>query len=701
MESIKEYAFKNCKGLTGTLTIPGSVKSIENGAFTNCSSLSTLSISNGVTSIGNNAFKYCSGLTSVLIPNSVISIGISAFESCWKLTKLVIPEGVNSIGYSAFQSCSSLKLVESYIINPYNIDNRVFKGISSTAKLMVPKGTKSKYEACSGWTNNFKEISEIGATTTYTLSITATGNGSASYSGSTVRDKTSSFTVNEGSSATITFTPDNGYRIKSVMVNNSTVSVSNNQYTISSINANTTVSVEFEAIPSSTYTLSITASGNGSASYNGTTVRERTTTFTVNNGSKIEINLNSDNGYRLKSIKENNSVVTSYVSNGIYTINSLSRNTSIEVEFEAIPSASEGDYNTFITCIYRSSNITKNGSNVQNYVGFDITNSGNKSIYITKIITKDPDTKEILATSTDTSILGELQSGNTKSLSVKLNKDIVPTWELTYTYENKEYSYDNIQYVLLYITSNKYGSVSFMDVSIGDETKKFSIKPGADATIEFTPSDECVLSKLAINGTDMISSVVNNKYKIGNITSKTTVSAVFDKTSGNNQSINGHEYVDLGLPSGRYWATVNYGAKNPEDVGAYLSSSGLGNVASNWGEYWRTPTKEEMQELLDECEWLWTELNGRNGFRLKGPNGNSLFLPAAGMRQPPAIMGKDVIKNGSTAYYFTTDHEDFWNYWIFEGNSSTRTISKMSVTTEECLVRPISTVKDESFLLVV
>ncbi len=137
VESIKEYAFKNCKGLTGTLTIPGSVKSIENGAFTNCSSLSTLSISNGVTSIGNNAFKYCSGLTSVLIPNSVISIGISAFESCWKLTKLVIPEGVNSIGYSAFQSCSSLKLVESYIINPYNIDNRVFKGISSTAKLTV------------------------------------------------------------------------------------------------------------------------------------------------------------------------------------------------------------------------------------------------------------------------------------------------------------------------------------------------------------------------------------------------------------------------------------------------------------------------------------------------------------------------------------------------------------------------------------
>jgi hypothetical protein len=82
---------------------------------------------------------------------------------------------------------------------------------------------------------------------TYTLAITATGNGSASYNGTTIRGRTSSFTVNEGSAATIRFSPDGGYRVKSVKVNGSSVSVSNNQHTINNIRQNTTVEVVFEA----------------------------------------------------------------------------------------------------------------------------------------------------------------------------------------------------------------------------------------------------------------------------------------------------------------------------------------------------------------------------------------------------------------------------------------------------------------------
>ena len=67
---------------------------------------------------------------------------------------------------------------------------------------------------------------------TYNLSIKATGNGSASYDGNTIRSKTSTFTVTEGTNVIITFTPDNGYQTKSVKVNNSAVSVSNNQYIV-------------------------------------------------------------------------------------------------------------------------------------------------------------------------------------------------------------------------------------------------------------------------------------------------------------------------------------------------------------------------------------------------------------------------------------------------------------------------------------
>ena len=52
----------------------------------------------------------------------------------------------------------------------------------------------------------------------------------------------------------------------------------------------------------------------------------------------------------------------------------------------------------------------------------------------------------------------------------------------------------------------------------------------------------------------------------------------------------------------------------------------------NWGVSWRMPTKEQCIELSDYCTWTWTELNGVNGQLITGPNGNTMFLPAAGER---------------------------------------------------------------------
>ena len=64
MESIGRFAFRDCSGLT-SVTIPNSVKSIENGAFEGCDGLTSVTIGNSVTSIGNGAFSDCSGLKDV------------------------------------------------------------------------------------------------------------------------------------------------------------------------------------------------------------------------------------------------------------------------------------------------------------------------------------------------------------------------------------------------------------------------------------------------------------------------------------------------------------------------------------------------------------------------------------------------------------------------------------------------------------
>lgn len=86
----------------------------------------------------------------------------------------------------------------------------------------------------------------------------------------------------------------------------------------------------------------------------------------------------------------------------------------------------------------------------------------------------------------------------------------------------------------------------------------------------------------------------------------------------------GEQYVDLGLPSGTLWATRNVGADSPEEYGDYFT----------WGEAMKLdctlPTKEQALELIRECSSVWTKQNGVNGCLFTGPNGNTLFLPAAG-----------------------------------------------------------------------
>ena len=125
------------------------------------------------------------------------------------------------------------------------------------------------------------------------------------------------------------------------------------------------------------------------------------------------------------------------------------------------------------------------------------------------------------------------------------------------------------------------------------------------------------------------------------------------------RTINGHEYVDLGLPSGLKWATCNVGAYSPEQYGDYyawgeietkseyyeynsktrgklmsgISGSSTYDVArAKWGGSWRIPTKEEYKELINSCKWEWVTQNGKKGYKITGPNGNSIFLPAAGYR---------------------------------------------------------------------
>ncbi len=105
-------------------TIPDSVTSIGDQAFSWCSILTSMTIPNSVTSIGDNAFSGCIGLTSITIPDSVTKIGQSAFSWCDSLASITIPESVTKIGGSAFGNCTIIASKGSYAYK-YAIKNNI------------------------------------------------------------------------------------------------------------------------------------------------------------------------------------------------------------------------------------------------------------------------------------------------------------------------------------------------------------------------------------------------------------------------------------------------------------------------------------------------------------------------------------------------------------------------------------------------
>ncbi len=174
VKSIGKSAFEGCLGLTGSLIIPNSVTSMGAWAFAACSSFDgSLTISNSVTTIGEGAFFGCWGLTgSLTIPNSVTTIEQEAFEGCRGLTgSLIIPNSVTSIGVAAFMDCSGFDGSLTIPNSVTEIGAAAFSGCSGfNGSLTIPNSVttieRQTFYRCSGFNgsltipNSVKDIGE-------------------------------------------------------------------------------------------------------------------------------------------------------------------------------------------------------------------------------------------------------------------------------------------------------------------------------------------------------------------------------------------------------------------------------------------------------------------------------------------------------------------------------------------------------------
>ena len=241
------------------------------------------------------------------------------------------------------------------------------------------------------------------------------------------------------------------------------------------------------------------------------------------------------------------------------------------------------------------------------------------------------------------------------------------------------------------VLSESNGTVSIE----GTDEKSITVSADETVTVTATPADGYKFVGWFVEGVD--APISTDAVYTFAITANISLVAKFEKIESSSTT---YEAIDLGLPSGVKWATCNVGASNPEEYGGYYAWGEIeekddysfstykwcnGNYDSmtkyctngsygtvdnktvlepeddvahvKWGGSWRMPTTAEQEELLTECTWTWTTLNGVNGYEVTGPNGNSIFLPAAGYRD-----GTEVSNRG---YY-----GNYWSSSLDSNNSS-------------------------------
>ena len=159
--------------------------------------------------------------------------------------------------------------------------------------------------------------------------------------------------------------------------------------------------------------------------------------------------------------------------------------------------------------------------------------------------------------------------------------------------------------------------------------------------------------------------------------------------------VEGLQEVDLGLPSGTIWASINVGASSPEEIGNYyawgetvgkinyaldtyqyyndgayqniydltgdISGTSYDVATALWGKEWCMPTKEQFEELVQNCEWNQYESNGVWGLKFTSKtNGNSIFLPYTGYKENGSVNESTEVHCWTSVPYNDLAYECFF-----------------------------------------
>lgn len=267
-----------------------------------------------------------------------------------------------------------------------------------------------------------------------------------------------------------------------------------------------------------------------------------------------------------------------------------------------------------------------------------------------------------------------------------------------------------IDFTLDYIPKGVMGSIPSGDYSVADKVfplmAKYSGGVYSQSQADFGREKGYKLNvSLDPHHADFLRGYFHTVHKIVVSNQRT------DKTEAT--TLKEEKAIDLGLTSGILWGTCNIGATSESDFGSmfawgekstkdvyswdtYMLCHGSYNsifkytsndnkisldeqddVASQiLGKGWRIPTRAEMEELVNECHWSWVSENGHYGWRVKGKNGNSIFLPAAGSASSYRVAGTNELGR----YWTSSRDSDNYSAYNLRFKSGNETIEVVADT---------------------
>ena len=140
------------------ITLPESLTTIGNSAFSDCDGLTSITLPASVTTIGEKAFSDCDGLTSITLPESVTTIGDYAFSECYGLTSITLPESVTTIGNRAFYGCYNFKTFYVKSSTPPTISGDGYLFEYYTPTIYVPQDAVEAYKTAESWSKYSSKI---------------------------------------------------------------------------------------------------------------------------------------------------------------------------------------------------------------------------------------------------------------------------------------------------------------------------------------------------------------------------------------------------------------------------------------------------------------------------------------------------------------------------------------------------------------